>query len=156
MYGYDNFDDEPWEELGARRDSRLTWPFRVLVWFIAILFVLLVGHSIAHGQTVNWFVDTTANLGGSATFTGTARDIGGGQPPPYVRFGCLFNTDQGGNGFVDSSIDGVTWTVAATAAIVANTPLDLDAPLRTRYVRCREVNGATPQTTNRVVSSLRG
>lgn len=154
MHGFDKYDREPWE-LGAPRPDPLAKLFKALLVLLVLVMVFAIGHSVAHGQT-NYFTDTTTPLGGAATFTGVARDIGGGAPPPYVRFGCLFATDQAGTAFIDSSVDNSTWVVAATAAIVASTPLDLDTPLRTRYVRCRETNGATPQTTNRVVSSLRG
>lgn len=118
------------------------------------LALLLVSCVAVHAQTL-WYTDSVANLAGNATFTGTTRDSGASSPP-YSFFGCSFNTDQAGTAFIDDSTDGTTWAVAATAAIVANTRLDLNVRLRVRYIRCRETNGATPQTTNRVVSSFTG
>lgn len=103
----------------------------------------------------NYFANTATPLGGAATFTGATVDVGT-RPPPYYQFGCSFNADQAGTAFVEDSTDGVTWFTASTAAIVAGTRLDLNVFIRAEFLRCREVNGATPQTVNRVVSSLTG
>lgn len=117
---------------------------------LAIWFLFYMAAAYA-GTT--WFTDTTAVLAGSATFTGTTRDSGA-SPPSFTNFGCTFNADQSGTAFVDTSVDGTNWLVGSTAAIVANTPLDLSVKMRTRYYRCRETNGSTIQTVNRVVSSF--
>lgn len=118
----------------------------VPLWFIILLILVAVVLSTTPlWAGALWFTESTTPLGVSATFTGSTHDSGA-TPPAYSYFGCTVNTDHVGTLDVDVSPDGTTWTVAATAAIVASTPLDLTVRLRTRYQRCRLVNGAVAQT----------
>lgn len=104
--------------------------------------------------------ESSANLGNGAGYIGAARDayanmsMFGGVGTGAVFFGCQFNSDQAGTARVDNSTDATTWYVAATAPVVAGTALDLNVRLRARYQRCVLINGATPTTALRVVSSF--
>ena len=94
-------------------------------------------------------VGTTSALGGSATFTGTAHDIGvisgaPGQTQSYFK--AYFISDQTGTAYIDVSNDGTTWTVGATSAISVATPVILSVAALTKYHRARVVNGSTTQT----------
>lgn len=141
-YDYDHaWDHEPF---------RPSWRQMVLA-AVVLLVVLLVG-GIARA-TETWFSDSVANLGNAGVFTGVTRDTGAGVSQ-WNYFGCSVITDQAGTLAIEDSTDNVTFATAATAAIVASTRLDLNVRLRTRYIRCKETNGATPQTTNRLVSSF--
>lgn len=92
--------------------------------------------------------DTTTALTGSATFTGTARDVGvaAGTVTPYAYFSAFFLADQTGTASIEASNDNSTWYTAATASIIASTPLILQVPVMTRYHRAKVVNGSTAQT----------
>lgn len=131
----------------------LSWPQRLalIVFFVFFLFALVwSGQSAKAG--VLWFNDTATPLGGAATFTGATRDLGPGATN-WTFFGCQFNADQTGTGSIENSTDAVTWLSAGSAAIAVGVVTDLNVRVRSRYYRCKEVNGATPQTVNRVVSS---
>lgn len=124
----------------------------LLVWLsVMVLLVFLLLAPAFAGSL--WFIETQTVLAASATFTGSTHDTGPAAPA-YSYFGCSFLTDQAGTAYVDDSVDDTNWHIALTAAIVANTRLDLNSHLRARYVRCREVNGSTLQTANYVVSSF--
>jgi len=142
-YDWDHaFDSEP-----------LSWPQRLgLVLFLLFVAFAFVWSSEPAKAGVLWFTDTATPLTGAATFTGATRDLGPGATN-WTFFGCQFNADQSGTGSIENSTDAVTWLGAATVAIVANVGVDLNVRARTRYYRCKEVNGATPQTVNRLVSS---
>jgi len=101
------------------------------------------------------FAGTTTPLGGSATYTGTARDTGvsAGTPQPYAYFNGFFFADQTGTAYIDCSNDNSTWTVCATASLPASTPLILTVPVMFRYHRTRLVNGSSAEGTLVVNSS---
>jgi hypothetical protein len=148
------YDDEyDYDGLGHGNPDPLTWPQRaLLVLFVVFIVISFMWSAQPAKAGVLWFNDTATPLTGAATFTGTTRDLGPGATN-WTFFGCQFNADQTGTGSIENSTDAVTWLQAATVAIVANVGVDLNVRARARYYRCKLVNGATPQTVNRVVSS---
>lgn len=143
QYDWDHaFDTEP-----------LSWPQRLgLGVFLVFVVCAFIWSGTPAKAGIVWFTDTVTPLGGAATFTGATRDLGPGATN-WTFFGCQFNADQSGTGSIENSTDNASWLGAATVAIVANVGVDLNVRLRSRYYRCKVVNGATPQTVNRVVSS---
>ncbi len=93
------------------------------------------------------YFDTAQQQAASATYTGTARDIGdptgmsGGSD--VARFGAVVNTDQAGTLYIDGSFDKTVWRQQGSLAAVINGSADLSVPIRFRYYRVRYVNGAT-------------
>jgi hypothetical protein len=146
------YDDEyDWDH--AFDAEPLSWSHRLAlgVFLVFVVFAFIWSGAPAKAGVL-WFNDTATPLTGAATFTGTTRDLGPGATN-WTFFGCQFNADQTGTGSIENSTDAVTWLQAATVAIVANVGVDLNVRARARYYRCKLVNGATPQTVNRVVSS---
>lgn len=93
--------------------------------------------------------ESTASLAGSATFTGTTRDIGAtsGSNGYYVSFNAFARADQAGTIRIEGSNNKTTWyAVTGDTAMAANTPVILSVPVMTRYHRVVVVNGATAQT----------
>jgi hypothetical protein len=87
-------------------------------------------------------VDSTTNLGASATFTGTGR-----APPAWaVRFGCRATSAQSGTLEISESISSQT-PVIATQALTGGQAVDLSVYVRgaTNYL-CVYINGSTAQT----------
>jgi hypothetical protein len=108
-------------------------------------------------QPVNPFWnESTTPLGGSATFTGTAKDAIIDSPvesptaatgvSPYAQFRAYAFTDQAGTLRIDVSNDNTTFRTGATVAVTASAPFTLSVPVVARYFRVVLVNGATPQT----------
>lgn len=94
--------------------------------------------------------DTTTALASSATFTGTARDIGGavGTARPYGFFNAFALSNVAGTLRIECSNDNATWRRMTTdQAVAADTPVILTVPALTRHHRAVYVNGATGQTT---------
>ena len=96
-----------------------------------------------------YYVDTVTPLGGSATFTGTTRDLGvasgGNFKTPY--FNAFTFADQAGTMRIEMSPDNVTWYKATIDNVVtANTPIFMSALVLCRYYRVVFINGATLQT----------
>jgi hypothetical protein len=103
------------------------------------------------GQAAALYSETATALGSSATYTGATHDVG---PIPYYdQVGCVFRADQSGTAYLDMSADGSSWTVQDTASVSASTTTDLNARVRTRFWRCRYVNGSTAQGSFAVFSS---
>ncbi|WP_298800087.1 hypothetical protein [uncultured Devosia sp.] len=103
------------------------------------------------GQATALYSETATALTGSATYTGSAHDVG---PIPYYdQVGCVFRADQSGTAYLDMSADASAWTVQATASVSANTTTDLNARVRARFWRCRYVNGSTGQGSFAVFAS---
>lgn len=127
---------------------------------MAVLFVDLSGTSLPANAT---FLGGTANgangtLPGGATVasvgsadgigsgTGQARDAGA--VAESDRFGAIVHSDQAGTLYIDGAFNRVTqnWRQLGSVAVVANTPVDLDIPVRFPLMRVRYVNGATATT----------
>lgn len=94
-----------------------------------------------------FFAGTTTPLGSSATYTGTARDVGvaASTAQPYAYFNAFFLADQAGTATIECSNDNTTWYTCATSALTASTPLILTVPVMFRYLRAKLVNGASAQ-----------
>lgn len=93
-----------------------------------------------------FFNDSTANLAGSATFTGSTRDVGvaAGSPSRYGAYNAYFFADQAGTVRIENSDDNVTWRRStADTALTANSAVYLSVPVVARYHRVVHVNGAT-------------
>ena len=99
--------------------------------------------------------DTSTNLAGNATFTGTARDTGivSGVASTFEYFNAFAYADQAGTFSIEGSWDNATWTKLATGAITASTPLTLQIPVMFRYHRVKLVNGAAAQGTVQISSA---
>lgn len=118
--------------------------------FAALAFLAALAVETAEATTI-YTTESAVALAGAATFTGSAHDLGASPVASFSYVGCAAVTDQTGNLYLDVSTDGVTWKQAATGALAANVVTDLNARIRSRYYRCREINGATPQTNNLVL-----
>ena len=106
--------------------------------------------SVSDATSVFWndATGTPSALGGSATFTGTARDVGVavGTKNGAAYFNASFLADQAGTAYVDASNDGTNWYNLASNAITAGSAVILTVPVMTRYHRARLVNGSTAET----------
>lgn len=101
------------------------------------------------------YTDSSTNLAGAATFTGTGR----ASLANYVQFNATAFADQAGTLFIDLSVDtGTTYRQIRSVAVAANVAQTLTAPLTglagsaTLY-RVRYTNGATAQTAFQLTSS---
>lgn len=103
-----------------------------------------------------FFTGTTTALGSSATYTGTARDVGvaASTAQPYAYFNSFFLADQAGTASIECSNDNSTWYGCASSALTASTPLTLTLPVMFRYYRAKLVNGASAQGSLVVNSSF--
>jgi len=90
------------------------------------------------------YADTTTNLGASATFTGTTRDMG--TRTPYARFAATATAGVAGTLRIEMSVNGTNWFKAAEVAVAANAAQQLSVIATTRYHRVVFVNGASAQT----------
>jgi hypothetical protein len=149
--------------LSVVRASSAAWAFlRTKVgnteyWFPQIALVDANGNALpGAGPQTTAFAESTAPLIAAATYTGGARDLGATQPYPASKFNVFAIADQIGTLFIDVSVDGVAWTVQASAALAVSTPLTLSAVVVDRFYRCRLVNGATAQTLLMIKSSFSG
>ncbi len=98
------------------------------------------------------YTDTTTNLGSNATYTGTSRDAGA--TPAFHSFVGRAFADQAGTFRIEQSTDNTNWRRAtADTAVVANTPVTLEAIVCARYYRVVFVNGAVAQGTFQVTSA---
>lgn len=102
--------------------------------------------------------DTSTTLAAGATFQSGAAGNGGSTETGLGsgmirdmtsvqdsnRFGVVVNSDQAGTVYIDGSFDRTIWRQQGSVAVAANTPTDLDIPVRYRYYRVRYVNGGTP------------
>lgn len=142
------------------------------LFLIAILLSALAVTSFAQETRVaQIYTESTTALGNAGVYTGTARDTRatisastGTAVKAKSQEGADFKTivvtaitDQASAALgckLQASINGTTWYTVAQAATVANTPLQLTAPLVARYYRVTLTNGATPQTTLFLASSI--
>lgn len=91
------------------------------------------------------YTDSSTNLAGAATFTGTSRD--GGATPAYNLFVANAYANQAGTLYVEKSTDNTNWRLAAKPVAVAiDLPEQVEVRVTTRYMRVRYVNGTTAQT----------
>jgi hypothetical protein len=91
------------------------------------------------------YTDSTTNLAGAATFTGTSRDAGA--TPAYNNFIVNAYANQAGTLYVEKSTDNTNWRLAAKPVSVAiDLPEQVEVLVTTRYMRVRYVNGAVAQT----------
>lgn len=94
------------------------------------------------GLTV--YTDSSTNLAGSATFTGTSRDAGA--TPGYNLFVANAFADVAGTLRIEKSTDNTTWRKAGEVAVGAGEAKELVARVTTRYARVVFVNGGSAQT----------
>lgn len=88
--------------------------------------------------------DTTTNLTGGATFTGTSRDAGATNT--MRRFCAAVAADQSGTLFIQCSNDNTTWrTIKSLTLTAPNAFGELEVNVCTRYHRVVYTNGATAQ-----------
>jgi hypothetical protein len=92
--------------------------------------------------------ETTTALAASATFTSTARDIGGtiaGSPSKWGSFGCMVRADQAGTATLSASNDNATFFTILSQSINALTTYTLTSPIFMRFWKCSVTNGSTAQ-----------
>ncbi len=113
--------------------------------------------SVLVPETTFWN-DSTTVLAASATFTGTARDVGvaSGTVTTATYFNASFFADQAGTVSIEVSNDNTTWRQIASAALAVSTPAILSVPVMTRFHRVKLVNGATLQGLVMINSSYTG
>ena len=114
-----------------------------------------VGGSISAYYAYNratWYTDTTTNLAGDATFTGTSRDQG--TTGLYSYFRTSVYADLPGTLNIEQSRDGTVWRTTHTQAVAAGETQMINALIFRRYVRVKYVNGATATTALEVCSTL--
>lgn len=97
--------------------------------------------------------DTTTNLIGGATYTGTSRDAG--STNSYMRFVARAYSDQEGTLKIQDSTDNTLWRDVASIPMVANVCTDLSVEVLARYYRLVVINGTTATTAFRVISGLK-
>jgi hypothetical protein len=99
--------------------------------------------------------DTTTNLTGGATYTGTSRDAAATAVKRTVSATFYADVASASNGCIlDFSSDGTAWHPAAVGTLAAGVPVQLTAILTTRYWRVRMINGASAQTSMRISSGM--
>jgi hypothetical protein len=121
--------------------------------------VALAANSVIIPTPSLFFNETTTNLAGAATFTGTSRDVGAAAAAAhrYSAFNAFALADQAGSFRIEVSNDNTTWRRATVdQAVAANTPVILSVPVMTRYHRVVFVNGASAQTLFMVNTSYTG
>lgn len=113
------------------------------------------GNLLVVPLAARFWPETSTPLAASATFNGASRDGGAASPGPVAGayFNAMIYADQTGTATLERSNDGAAWTPAATAPIVASTPLTLQVPVTARYHRIVLENGGTLQTVLSVNSS---
>jgi hypothetical protein len=97
--------------------------------------------------------DTTTNLTGGATYTGTSRDAG--STNGYMRFVARVYSDQTGTLKIQDSTDNSVWRDVASIPVVAGICTDLGVEVLARYNRLVVVNGGVATTAFRVISGLK-
>lgn len=106
------------------------------------------GTSVTTQSTVTLYADTSAVLGASASFTGTARDMG--STPVTRKVNAVVDSDQPITMWAEFSDDGTTfWRGTADVVGVANpnVPTVLEFAPVTRYWRLRALNTVATATT---------
>jgi len=139
---------------------------------IAILLSALAVTSFAQETRVaQIYTESTTALGNGGVYTCTARDTQatisastGTAVKAKSQEGANFKTivvtaitDQASAALgckLQASNNGSVWYTIAQGATVASTPLQLTAPLVARYYRVTLTNGATPQTSLFLASSI--
>lgn len=85
-------------------------------------------------------VETTTNLGASATYNSAAIDGANAR-----RIHGFAYANQAGTLNLQDSRDGVTWRTTATHSVAAGTVVSFDEPIYAQYKRVQYVNGAAAQ-----------
>lgn len=113
------------------------------------------GHPYQTNVGNTFFPETTTPLSGSATFTGSARDVGvaAGNVQPFAYFNAFFFADQTGTATIECSSDSIAWTTCAKSSLTASTPLTLTVPVMFRYQRAKLVNGSSAEGTLAISTS---
>lgn len=92
--------------------------------------------------------ENPAPLSASATFDGTAHDMGdlssGGQG--YARWRVYVYADQPGTVNMQQSKDGSTWRTTQSQPVAALSPLIVESMVARRYLRAEFVNGTNAST----------
>lgn len=104
--------------------------------------------------STEWNIESTTNLGASATFTGSARDawLMTGSPKDFYAH---VSASHAGTLRVEQSTDGTTWRRAsADVAVAAGGVGSVRLPVTARYYRVVYVNGATATTSLMITSRL--
>lgn len=126
------------------------------------LFATVTGTTTANIGTKSelWYTDTTTNLGTSATYTGTIRDVGSTSSMNYSRARVMVRHLAGsipGQLIFEQSESSSMATIRETHRI----PIPSDGkyrvfefPLVQRYVRIKFVNGTTAQTGMCIASTM--
>ncbi len=99
---------------------------------------------------------SSTNVAGSATYTTAAIDTQDALANGMQYLQASVYSSHTGTAYIDACDDGsfTAGDVVAQAAVVANTPLVLKAPMLGRYMRVRYANGATLTTTFRLKTSV--
>lgn len=100
------------------------------------------------------FEDSTTILLASATFNGTARQVGREGFGKFGFFRAIATSDQAGTLNIQQSIDGTTWMTTQTVAVTAASVKTLEDKLICEFVRVQYVNGGTNQGSFTVASAL--
>jgi hypothetical protein len=94
--------------------------------------------------------ESVTPLAASATKTGAVVDM---DASDYSRFRTAATADEAGTLYIDESVDNVTWVNGVQSiALAADETKTLELQGTAKYVRCRYVKGATPQTTFTLIS----
>ena len=96
------------------------------------------------------YVDTTTNLSASATYTGTSRDAGSINTSSH--FVARSFSDQTGILILQDSTDGTTWREVKRVSATANTMVELEMDIVSRYNRVVFTNGNVATTVLRITS----
>lgn len=102
--------------------------------------------SITSNLSSTAYADTSTPLAASATFTGTSRWFGYGNPATVKAFNANVYADQAGMLYIEKSNDNVTWRQAGKVAVAAGDSADLRVMVTAQYYRVKFVNGAAAQT----------
>lgn len=94
-------------------------------------------------------VETTTNLGASATYNSAAIDGANAR-----RIQGFAYADQAGTLNLQDSRDGVTWRTTATHSVAAGTVVSFDEPIYAQYKRVQYVNGAAAQEAFELVAHI--
>ena len=95
--------------------------------------------------------EPTTLLTNNSTFTGSARDAYGiganAGTSVYSAFSAQFYADQTGTASVESSPDGVTWSLVEISAVAPSLPVILNAPIQGQFYRAKLLNTGSTQGT---------
>ncbi|MDD2722230.1 MAG: hypothetical protein PHH47_13080 [Gallionella sp.] len=102
--------------------------------------------SVTANLAGRFYADTATPLAAGATFTGTSRWVGYGNPATLKGYYANVYADQPGTLFIEMSNNNSTWRQAKKIAVLAGDSAELYVMITAQYYRARFVNGATAQT----------